>query len=140
MVPPAPAPHILVVDDDEPILHALRRALEYEGLRVSLARDGFEALERVRRDPPDVLVLDITLPDGDGAEWLSLRRKRGEEVAFPVVALTGITADEDTRRIEQSGVVAVLQKPVNVALLFQVLQRSDTDIPYASTSLFRKTP
>jgi CheY-like chemotaxis protein len=44
-------------------------------------------------------------------------------VPFPVIALTGITADEDTRRIEQSGVAAVLQKPVNVALLFEALRK-----------------
>jgi CheY-like chemotaxis protein len=69
-----------------------------------------------------VLILDITLPDGDGAEWLRLLAKREGRVPFPVIALTGITADEDTRRIEQSGVFAVLQKPVNVGLLFQALR------------------
>jgi CheY-like chemotaxis protein len=131
---------ILVVEDDASSRYGLKSLLESEGYEVREASTLAEAEDSIRHSPPDVLVLDITLPDGDGAEWLSLRRKRGEEVAFPVVALTGITADEDTRRIEQSGVVAVLQKPVNVALLFQVLQRNDTDSPYASTSLFRKTP
>ncbi len=43
-----------------------------------------------------------------------------------MIALTGITADEDTRRIEKCGVAAVLQKPVNVGLLFQALQRNET--------------
>jgi DNA-binding response OmpR family regulator len=72
--------------------------------------------------PPDVLILDITLPDGDGAEWLRLMTKREGRVPFPVIVLTGITADEDTRRIEQSGVCAVLQKPVNVATLLTALR------------------
>ena len=64
----AAAAHVLVVDDDEPILHALRRALEYEGLRVSLARDGFEALDVARRDPPEIMVLDLMLPGLSGIE------------------------------------------------------------------------
>ena len=131
---------ILVVEDDASSRYGLKSLLESEGYEVREASTLAEAEAEIRSSAPDVLVLDITLPDGDGAEWLSLRRKRGGEAAFPVVALTGITADEDTRRIEQSGVVAVLQKPVNVALLFQLLQRNDTDSPYASTSLFRKTP
>jgi CheY-like chemotaxis protein len=72
--------------------------------------------------PPDVLILDITLPDGDGAEWLRLMTKREGRMPFPVIVLTGIAADEDTRRIEQAGVCAVLQKPVNVAMLLQALR------------------
>ena len=131
---------ILVVEDDASSRYGLKSLLESEGYDVGEASTLAEAEDAIRRFPPDVLILDITLPDGDGAEWLSLRRKRGGDTAFPVVALTGITADEDTRRIEQSGVVAVLQKPVNVGLLFQVLQRNEADSPYASTSLFRKTP
>src|SRR5262249_61089614 len=47
-------PHVLVVDDDEPIAAALRRALEYEGFRVSLARDGYAAVEQVQREAPDL--------------------------------------------------------------------------------------
>ncbi|MEP6470727.1 MAG: response regulator [Acidobacteriota bacterium] len=131
---------ILVVEDDASSRYGLKSLLESEGYAVGEASTLAEAEDEIRRSPPDILVLDITLPDGDGAEWLSLTRKRGGGMAFPVIALTGITADEDTRRIEQSGVVAVLQKPVNVGLLFQVLQRNEADPPYASTSLFRKTP
>jgi len=69
----------------------------------------------------EVVLLDITLPDGDGASWLSSLRERGL-ASFPVIALTGVTADEDRRRIERSGVRAVLPKPVNVPLLFETLR------------------
>ena len=61
---------MLVVDDDEPIAAALRRALEYEGLRVSVAQDGYAALDQARRDPPDLVVLDLMLPGLDGIERL----------------------------------------------------------------------
>jgi DNA-binding response OmpR family regulator len=67
VAPSAPA-HVLVVDDDEGISAALRRALEYEGLRVSLAKDGYGALDEIRRHAPDLVVLDLMLPGLDGLE------------------------------------------------------------------------
>ncbi|HEY7223289.1 MAG TPA: response regulator transcription factor [Micromonosporaceae bacterium] len=93
MVPPAPTAHVLVVDDDEPILAALRRALEYEGLRVSLARDGYEALDRARRDPPDLVVLDVMLPGLSGIEVCGrLRDHRPQALVLMLTARDG-TAD-----------------------------------------------
>jgi CheY-like chemotaxis protein len=112
---------VLVVEDDASSRYGLKSLLESEAFDVVEAASLAEAEEAVRNTPPDVLVLDITLPDGDGAEWLRLLAKKEGRVPFPVVALTGVTADEDTRRIEQSGVSAILQKPVNVGLLFQAL-------------------
>ena len=112
----------LVVEDDASSRYGLKSLLESEGYTVAEAGALAEAEESARDAPPDVLILDITLPDGDGAEWLRLLAKREGRVPFPVIVLTGITADEDTRRIEQSGVFAVLQKPVNVGLLFQALR------------------
>jgi CheY-like chemotaxis protein len=114
---------VLVVEDDAFSRYGLKSLLESEGYVVVEAGSLADAEDAVRRFPPDVLILDITLPDGDGAEWLRLWTKREGRLSFPVIVLTGITANEDTRRIEQSGVSAVLQKPVNVGLLFQVLRK-----------------
>jgi CheY-like chemotaxis protein len=112
----------LIVEDDASSRYGLRGLLESEGYEVVEAGALADAEKLARGSPPDVLILDITLPDGDGAEWLRLLAKKEGRVPFPVIVLTGITADEDTRRIEQSGVFAVLQKPVNVGLLFQALR------------------
>jgi CheY-like chemotaxis protein len=124
---------VLVVEDDASSRYGLKSLLESEGYEVLEASALAEAEDVVRRSPPDVLILDITLPDGDGAEWLRLKKKREGGVPFPVIALTGITADEDTRRIEQSGVSAVLQKPVNVGLLFQALRKGLSREPVAGS-------
>ena len=113
--------HVLIVEDDASSRYGLKSLLESEGYRVSEAADLAQAERRIEEEMPEVLVLDITLPDGDGAVWLSARHERNA-ARFPVVALTGVTADEDRRRIERSGVCAVLHKPVNVHLLFEALR------------------
>jgi len=118
------ARRIMVVEDDEFSRYGLKSLLESEGYEVTEAATLAETEIVVGKKRPDVLILDITLPDGDGAEWLKRTRKRSGDLSFPVIALTGVTADEDRRRIEQAGVSAVLHKPVNVSLLFGALKES----------------
>ena len=112
---------VLIVEDDASSRYGLKSLLESEGYEVTEASDLAEAERQIETREPEVVVLDITLPDGDGASWLAARNRR-EQVLFPVIALTGVTADEDRRRIERSGVSAVLHKPVNVHLLFDALK------------------
>ncbi|HYR45660.1 MAG TPA: response regulator [Thermoanaerobaculia bacterium] len=130
--PPLPSPRalprlsreprrILVVEDDESSRYGMKALLESEGYEVSEAASLAEADAARAGKPPDVVVLDITLPDGDGAAWVGLLQKNAA-LTFPVIALTGVTADEDRRRIEQAGVTAMLQKPVDVSLLFEALR------------------
>jgi len=112
---------VLVVEDDGASRYGLKSLLETEGYEVSEAASLAQADEVLRDGQPDIVIVDITLPDGDGAEWVRLARKKGP-LGFPVIALTGVTADEDRRRIEQSGVCAVLQKPVDIPLLLKALK------------------
>jgi CheY-like chemotaxis protein len=115
------AQRILIVEDDAASRYGLKSLLDSEGYDVLEAASLAEADEVLTRDQPDVIVLDITLPDGDGAQWLQLQQRHGP-LLVPVIALTGVTADEDRRRIEKAGVCAVLSKPVNVGLLFEALR------------------
>jgi CheY-like chemotaxis protein len=112
---------ILVVEDDSASRYGLKSLLESEGYEVLEAASLAQAEEVVRDGRPDIAIVDITLPDGDGAEWVRLSRKKGR-IEIPVIALTGVTADEDRRRIEQSGVCALLQKPVDIPLLLKALK------------------
>src|SRR5918993_5294888 len=77
---------ILVVDDEPAVRESLRRALQLEGYEVELARDGLEALESVRADGVDAIVLDVSMPRLDGLE--TCRRLRSEGRALPVLMLT----------------------------------------------------
>jgi CheY-like chemotaxis protein len=111
---------ILVVEDDAASRYGLKSLLESEGYLALEAASLAQADGILRAGAPDIAIVDITLPDGDGAEWVRLRRKKGA-VGFPLIALTGMTADEDRRRIERSGFCAVLQKPVDIPILLKAL-------------------
>jgi two-component system response regulator MprA len=109
MAPAAPAPHVLVVDDDERIASALRRVLEYEGMRVSLARDGHAALDEIRRNCPDLVVLDLMLPGLDGLTVCE--RLRAERAGVLVLMLTARDAMADRVRGLDAGADDYLVKP-----------------------------
>lgn len=116
---------VLIVEDDESSRYGLGALLQSEGYEVLQAADLKQTDALLDRSTPDVIVLDITLPDGDGAVWLTQRASR--DVSFPpVIALTGVTADEDTDRIQEAGVRKVLTKPVNVAQLLAALREAGT--------------
>lgn len=81
-----PATRILVVDDDPKILSLMRRGLAFAGYAVDLAPDGDQALIKAREHMPDLVVLDVMLPDLDGLEVC--RRLRAGEPTLPVLMLT----------------------------------------------------
>jgi two-component system response regulator MprA len=103
------APRILVVDDDEPIAAALRRALEYEGFAVRVARDGYAALEEVGRSIPDVVVLDLMLPGLDGLAVCERLRSMCADTL--VLMLTARDATADRVRGLDAGADDYLVKP-----------------------------
>ena len=79
---------ILVVDDEEPIRELLRFNLEKEGYRVSVAKDGQEALKHVENDHPDLIVLDLMLPGMDGLEVCRKLRSNPKFQQIPIIMLT----------------------------------------------------
>ncbi len=93
------AVHILVVDDEPDIVKLVAKIMESRGYRVSIARDGEEALAAVHRDPPDVVVLDLNLPKLDGFEVCRRLKSADATKKIPVVMLTAayVTVDDATR-------------------------------------------
>ena len=84
---------ILVVDDEPSIVDAVATSLRYEGFEVSEAVNGRQALSCAQEDPPDLIVLDVMLPDLDGLEVT--RRLRTDGISVPVLFLTARDAVED---------------------------------------------
>jgi CheY-like chemotaxis protein len=114
---------VLVVEDDEASRYGLATLLESESYAPETAGDLREAEAILSGKMIDAIILDVTLPDGDGATWLARRNERSLDTP-PVLALTGVTADEDLRRIRAAGVRQVLTKPVNVTQLLLVLKET----------------
>jgi two-component system alkaline phosphatase synthesis response regulator PhoP len=86
---------ILVVEDMDSVVDLLRTLLEREGFHVAVARDGPEALEAVRREKPDLMLLDLILPGLDGLEVLRRVRQDPITTHLPVIVLSGKDEERD---------------------------------------------
>lgn len=113
------ANHVLLVEDSELARDALRLLLQATGHRVSAAASVGEALETARRERPDLVLLDLTLPDGEGLEIC--RELLVEENPPTFVALTGHDSREVAQRCLSAGCTAVLVKPVSMKELLAVV-------------------
>jgi two-component system response regulator MprA len=100
---------VLVVDDDAKITSFLRRSLALEGYEVTVANSGTEALRLVAGAPPDLMVLDIMMPDVDGMEVCRRVRAAGEE--FPILMLTAKDSISDRVKGLDQGADDYLVKP-----------------------------
>jgi two-component system KDP operon response regulator KdpE len=99
---------ILVVDDERHITQLVRMNLEVEGFNVITASSGSEALDRVREDLPDLVLLDVRMPELDGFETLQLLREVSD---VPVIMLTVRSEEEDIVRGLELGADDYVTKP-----------------------------
>ncbi|WP_342447514.1 response regulator [Rhizobium favelukesii] len=107
---PGPALRVLIVEDDESTRQQWRRILSTEGCDVDEAENGRVALERLISAPPDLIILDLLMPEMDGFEFLIELRKQPAFKAMPVVVVTAATLSEDDHRRLNGGVERVLAK------------------------------
>ena len=112
----APRPHILLVEDSPLVTSALRILFEETGHDVTVAGSVQEAIDAGSGKSVDVMLLDLTLPDGDGLDVLTTLRSRGAE-PHVTAALTGRDEPNVFARCTAAGCRAVLVKPVPVAEL-----------------------
>ena len=124
---------ILVVDDEERLTSLLQAYLQQEGFQVLTASNGLEALEVIRRDPPDLIVLDIMMPEMDGVEFLKALRAQH---STPVILLTARVGDEDKVIGLELGADDYLTKPFRprelLARVRAVLRRAGRSGPEAA--------
>ena len=119
--------YVLVVDDEPDIRGYLRSALEDAGFTVRTACDGLEALDLVRRDPPDLISLDLVMPRHSGARFYRELQKDGKLSKIPVLIVTGHARDElgrtDFEEMTMSGPSIYLEKPVSPASYVSAVRR-----------------
>jgi CheY-like chemotaxis protein len=101
--------NVLVVDDEAGIRDTLRALLERQGYQVTVAANGVEALELMLGQPPSLVILDLDMPEMDGAEALGFMRKQWN--AIPVVVHTAYPEGELMSRARKVGPITVLAKP-----------------------------
>jgi two-component system response regulator RegX3 len=128
MPPPARATRVVVVEDEQSIADPLRSALEREGYRVEVASTGAAGLEAVRRDEPDVVLLDLMLPAIDGRDVCRTIRSSSR---VPIIMLTARGLETDRVVGLELGADDYLVKPFGMAELIAriraVLRRSATE-------------
>src|SRR4051794_33683201 len=115
-------PTLLIVDDESSIQLAFRRAFRKDDLEVLTAGSSAEGLELVRRHRPDVIILDVHLPDDTGLE--TLRRLRQIDAQSPVVFITGKSTTDTAIEAMKLGAYDYLVKPLELSQLRQVLDRA----------------
>ena len=112
---------ILLVEDNEMNRDMLSRRLQRRGYDVVIAIDGEEGVSMARSDAPDLILMDITLPDVDGFEALLRLRELHETKTTPVVALSGNAMPSDIKKALDAGFANYLTKPLNIDELYQVI-------------------
>ena len=111
---------ILLVDDNKNVLHALRLALERQGLDVRTASDGMEAYAAVQQPDCACMVLDINMPRFNGVELLLLMQ--AEAISVPTVVMAGFEDFNEPEMKQFANVVQFLPKPFDMAAMVQAVR------------------
>lgn len=114
---------ILVVEDNEKNLKLVRDVLQATGYRTLEARTGRQAVELATRHGPDVVLMDIQLPDVDGIEALGRLRADQRTATIPVLAVTAQAMRGDRERFLGAGFDGYLSKPVNIVELVSAVEQ-----------------
>lgn len=123
---------VLVVDDEPPLLRALVLNLTHRGYEVSTSSTGSGALEQVRRLPPDLLILDLGLPDLDGMDVI--RELRDREPTLPIIVLSARSSSQDKVAALDLGAVDYVAKPFDMNELVARLRAAIRRLNTARTS------
>ena len=114
-------PRILIVDDNEDNRDVLGRRLKRHGFEIATAAGGQEGIDKAVDDHPDLILMDMNMPDLDGWEATATIRKKGIET--PVIAITAHAMDGDRERAIESGCSEYHTKPVEMDQLLALIER-----------------
>ena len=116
------AKSVLIVEDNELNMKLFHDLLEAHGYNTLQTRTGIEALQLAREHHPDLILMDIQLPEVSGLEdtkWI----KEDEDIAsIPVIAVTAFAMKGDEERIRQGGCEAYISKPISVAKFLETVR------------------
>jgi two-component system cell cycle response regulator DivK len=114
---------VLIVEDNELNMKLFHDLLEAHGYNTVATRNGVEAIDLARRHRPDLILMDIQLPEVSGLEVTKWIKDDPELHAIPVIAVTAFAMKGDEERIRQGGCEAYLSKPISVAKFMETIRR-----------------
>ncbi len=106
---------VLIVEDNELNMKLFNDLLEAHGYRVLQTREGLSALDIARKHKPDLILMDIQLPEVSGIEVTKWLKEDDELRSIPVVAVTAFAMKGDEQKIREGGCEAYISKPISVA-------------------------
>ena len=112
---------VLIVEDNELNMKLFNDLVEPRGCRIIQPRSGLEAVELARLHHPDLILMDIQLPEVSGLEVTQWLKDDDELRSIPVVAVTAFAMKGDEEKIRQGGCDAYLSKPISVAKFFDTI-------------------
>jgi two-component system cell cycle response regulator DivK len=114
---------ILVVEDNEQNLYLMVFILRQNGYRVVTARNGVEGIERARYEIPDLIIMDIQLPEMDGYEAAERIKSMDELRDIPIVAVTSYAMAGDREKAMDAGCAGYIEKPFNPVTFISEIER-----------------
>jgi len=116
-------PKILVADDEAVIRDLFRRILETKGHQVTMAKDGSEALDKIKEEPFDVVFLDIVMPGIGGLKACQTIEKINPEVKIVMMTGYGTEVEEEIGKSLKAGAYECLYKPFTIKELLDTLEK-----------------
>jgi len=115
-------PKILIVDDDPDLRRALNLRLRANHFDTAYATDGFSAISMAQKERPDLIILDVGLPAGDGFVVLDRLQQNAALSCIPVIVLTARDPQATRDKIMRAGAIAYFQKPADNSELMHTIR------------------
>ena len=114
---------VMIVEDNELNMKLFHDLLEAHGYRTVATRNGMEALDLARKHRPDLILMDIQLPEVSGLEVTKWIKEDDDLKAIPIIAVTAFAMKGDEEKIREGGCEAYIAKPISVANFLQTVER-----------------
>src|SRR6476660_2690926 len=114
---------VLVVEDNELNMNLFHDLLEASGYNIVQTRNGLEAIDLARNHHPDLILMDIQLPEVSGLEVTKWIKEDDDLRSIPIIAVTAFAMKGDEEKIREGGCEAYIAKPISVANFLQTVER-----------------
>jgi two-component system cell cycle response regulator DivK len=114
---------VLVVEDNDLNMKLFHDLLEAHGYKILQTKDGMEALQLARQHRPDLILMDIQLPEVSGLEVTKWLKEDDKLKSIPVIAVTAFAMKGDEEKIREGGCEAYIAKPISVTNFLQTVER-----------------